>query len=233
MKCVGPEIKKSIELLTSNFYGRPKFLLAVSGGPDSQCLLLAFSHVARKLGLSCVAVGVNHGLRPEADAELELAKDLASKVGVPYKRVGIKVAKGGNLMARARDARYKALLAEADAQECDYVVTAHHFDDRAETVMIRLIRGENLGSLGVLPMLNGRVFRPMLQVTRADIERHLKRWGVSFATDPSNSNTHYLRIKIRKEIMPMFEALNPKFKARLNAIADEVWATPDKLHSSH
>jgi len=84
-----------------------------------------------------------------------LAEALADKVGVPFKRINIKVAPDSNLQSRARDARYEALRQAKDELGADYIITAHHADDRAETFLFRLIRGRGLGSLAVMPELNG------------------------------------------------------------------------------
>lgn len=197
-----------------------KFILAVSGGPDSQCLLKAFPHV---VGQSfCLAVGVNHGLRPEADSELDLTSALAEIVGVPFRRVKLNLEPGSNIQCRARDARYAALTQAADEFGARFIVTAHHFDDRAETVLFRLLRGEGVGSLGVMPPVSGRIFRPMLSVKREKIMGYMKRWGIPYATDPSNVDKKYLRSRIRHEILPMLESINPQIKSRLNALSDEI-----------
>lgn len=197
-------------------------ILAVSGGSDSQVLLKAVPHIAKQFGVKCFAVGINHGLRPEADQELDLAEKLAISNHIPFIRIKVKVSDGASLQAQARDARYTALMEQADIYHAKYITTAHHFDDRAETVLIRLIRGKHIGSLGVLPTISGRIFRPMLKVTKQEIFSYCKRWKLHYASDPSNENTHYLRVKIRKEILPIFEQLNPQFKQRLNDLADEI-----------
>lgn len=201
-----------------------RFVLAVSGGPDSQCLLKAFPHVMRDVApqAHCVAVGVNHGLRPESEWELGLARELALSQQIPFSRVRVTVAKGGEgLQASARVARYDALFRIAGRGPGAYVVTAHHFDDRAETVLIRLLRGKKIGSLGVLPYVNDGIFRPMLQVRREEIDSYLKRWSVSYATDPSNADSKYLRSRVRHELLPMMESMSPRIRERLNEIADE------------
>ncbi len=214
-------IKAITSSLQRNYQSPTTFTLAVSGGADSQCLLLSFPRVAKEMGHTCIAVGIDHGFRKEADLELDLAESLANKSNIPFHRIKVKVIDGPDgKQAHARDARYNALFSFGNT-----VVTAHHFDDYAETVMIRLIRGHNIGSLKVLPEVskNGTgVFRPMLSVTRERIITHLNRWGIKYANDPSNDNTDYLRVKIRKEIMPMFEVLNPKFKERLVNLSEEL-----------
>lgn len=222
MGTVHMNVNKAIKNSIQQFVKPKKFVLAVSGGGDSQCLLKAFSHIVKPFGHKCLAVGVNHGLRPEADLELDLAAALAETVGVPFRRVKLNLEPGSNIQCRARDARYAALTQIADEFGARFIVTAHHFDDRAETVLFRLLRGEGIGSLGVMPFVSGHIFRPMLHVKRQRILSYLKRWDVPFATDPSNVNNKYLRSRIRHEILPLLESINPQIKSRLNAISDEV-----------
>jgi tRNA(Ile)-lysidine synthase len=207
--------------------GPKRFILAVSGGPDSQCLLKAFPHVMMEVSPQshCVAVGVNHGLRPEADRELGLARDLALSQQVPFVKLKVRVPGGPSVQAKAREVRYGALRAYAGSRPNAYVVTAHHFDDRAETVLIRLLRGKRIGSLAVLPEVSWQVFRPLLKVRREEIDSYLKRWSVSFATDPSNSDTKYLRTRVRNELLPSMESMSPRIRERLNEIADEALAS--------
>lgn len=200
-----------------------RFVLAVSGGPDSQCLLKAFPHVMMEVSPQshCVAVGVNHGMREEAEQELGLARELALSQQVPFVKLRVRVASGASVQAKAREVRYEALRAYAGSKANAYIVTAHHFDDRAETVLIRLLRGKRIGSLAVLPEVSWQVFRPMLKVRREEIDSYLERWSVQYATDPSNSNTRYLRTRVRNELLPSMESMSPRIRERLNEIADE------------
>jgi len=208
----------------SNIYCE-HLILGVSGGPDSQAMLKCVSHVAKNFNVVVIAVGINHGIRKEADSELDLAEDLARECGVRFVRRSVIVPKGQSVQAAAREVRYAALRGVADEYGSSYIATAHHFDDRAETVLIRLLRGKGLGSLGVLPQISGRIFRPLLGVTHEQLLTYCKRWSLKYAEDPSNQNTKYLRVKIRREILPALEAINPSIKNRLNEIADEVNAS--------
>jgi tRNA(Ile)-lysidine synthase len=211
-----------LEALNRQFPSPSRFLLAVSGGRDSQVLLSAFSHVARPLGHQVVAVGVNHGLRSEANSELDLAEALAKKIDVSFERVQIKVKKGGNLLARARDGRYGVLSEKKQAHCCDAIVTAHHFDDRAESVLIRLFRMTSIGSMAVLPELADHgIFRPLLKVTRAQITKYASSRKIAFADDPSNEMDQYRRVYIRKTVLPLLEGIDPCISRRLNLLADE------------
>src|SRR5690606_10746326 len=108
-------------------------VLGVSGGRDSMALLHVMSLLARKAGYRLLACGVDHGLRPEASRELDLAAELAERTKVPFRRILLQVEPGPNLQARARDARFRALEGAAAEFGAVAIATAHHADDRAET----------------------------------------------------------------------------------------------------
>lgn len=213
---INNEIKKSLK----QFKDKTHFVIAVSGGPDSQCLLAAFAHVNKGFH-DITVIGCDHGFRKESASELDLSEELAKSLGLKFIRIELNLEKGPNTHARARDARYSAMRHEMAKIGAKYLVTAHHYDDRAETVLIRLMRGRGLGSLGVLRELNGDLYRPLLNVTRTDIMGYINRWGIKYATDPSNNDTKYLRAKVRNEILPLLEESCPSIRKRLNDIADE------------
>lgn len=202
-------------------------LVATSGGPDSMALLSVLATLAKTRKLRIVAHGVDHGLRPEASAELDLAASLAASLGVPFARTRVQVARGGNVQARARSARWAALV-EAARTEGAIVATAHHADDRAETVLLRLFRGAGLRGLAVLPLRataagapDVHVVRPLLRARRADVLAHVERHGITFACDPSNDDPRYGRTRVRNDLMPLLAALDPRIVEHLSAVADE------------
>ncbi len=201
-----------------------RLLVATSGGPDSQALLHVLAGLRGELDLELHAHGVDHGLRAHAGAELDLAEALARTLDVPFARTRVKVAAGGNVQARAREARFTALRAAARRFRAKLIATAHHADDRAETVLLRLLRGTSLGSLGVLPLRDGDLVRPLLAARRRDVELHLERHGVPFATDPSNADPRFRRTRVRGELLPLLEHLNPRMVEHLNLLADEALA---------
>jgi len=217
---VNGSIEKSLK---ESFSNPQKFVLAVSGGPDSQALLKAFPHVAKKLGHEVVAaVGVNHGIRPEADSELQLAEKLSRSLGITYETRRIQVEPGGNIQARARDGRYTELYDARIRYGADWVVTAHHSDDRAETVLLRLLRASGAGSLAVLPPLSGRVFRPLLRVSRSALAAYCGVHRLEAATDPSNSNDRYTRVWLRQTVLPLLRERFPDVDDKLNLVADDM-----------
>jgi tRNA(Ile)-lysidine synthase len=201
-------------------------LIAVSGGPDSQALLHVLARLGPRLGLQIFAHGVDHGLRPEAGSELELARRLARSLGVPFTASRVELAPGGNLMARAREARYRALGQQAERRGAAFIATAHHADDRAETLLMRLLRGTSVAGLGVLPPRSGNRLRPFVRARRRDVLAHLGRHEVPYAVDPSNSDRRFLRVRVRLEVLPSLEELSPAIVDNLTALADEIALGP-------
>jgi tRNA(Ile)-lysidine synthase len=204
-------------------------LAAVSGGPDSIALLHVLALLQKKLGYTLVAHGVDHGLRDEARAELDLAERLAERMGVPFGRTRVTVAAGGNLQARARTARYEALRDAAKQAGAPVIATAHHADDRAETFLLRLLRGSGPTGLAVLPpRARGEdLVRPLLRARRSDIEAHLVRHSLEAASDPSNRDPRFARVQVRTRLLPLLTELSPQIVDHLCALADQLGELPD------
>ena len=209
-------------------------LVAVSGGPDSMALLDVLARLGPGLGLEVLAHGVDHGLRPEAARELDLAEKFATSVGVRFDRPRVTVPRGGNLQARARELRWSALASVARGRGAA-IATAHHADDRAETLLMRLLRGAGTRGLGVLPPRaeapvttaappspGVTVVRPLLRARRADVLLHVERHAVPFASDPSNEDPRYLRTSVRQAVLPLLEKLDPHIVRHLETLADEL-----------
>jgi tRNA(Ile)-lysidine synthase len=199
-----------------------RVLAAVSGGPDSMALLDVLARLAPKLGFELAAHGVDHGLRPEAAGELDLAEAHARRLGVAFGRTRVSVEPGGNLQARARAARYRALEDAGRAARASLLATAHHADDRAETVLLRLLRGAGPPGLAVLPPRAGQRIRPLIRARRSDVLLHLERHSIPFATDPSNRDRRYQRVRVREELVPLLTELSPGIIGHLNALADSL-----------
>jgi tRNA(Ile)-lysidine synthase len=199
-----------------------RVLVAVSGGKDSMALLQVTAYLRKELGHDVVAHGVDHGLRPEAETELDLAREVAESLGVAMTRSRLSVGSGGNLQARAREARYRALREEAARLGASVIATAHHADDRAETVLLRLLRGAGPRGLAVLPPRAGDLVRPLLFARTKDILAHLARHGLRYASDPSNADPRFLRVRVRRELIPLLERLSPGIVGHLNALADQL-----------
>ncbi len=199
-------------------------IAAVSGGPDSMALLHVLSILKNKMGFDLVAHGVDHGLRKDAARELDLAQKYARKLGVAFDRTDVKVAPGGNLQARARAARHAALEEVRVKMKARVIATAHHADDRAETILMRILRGTGVRGLAVLPPRAEKapLVRPFIFARRADIEAHNARHAVPFSVDPSNGDPRFLRVRVRSELIPLLSELNPGVVDHLCKIAEEL-----------
>lgn len=194
-------------------------LAAVSGGGDSQAMLSVLARLAPSFGFALRAHGVDHGLRAEARRELDVAQALAERLQVPFARTELALARGGNLQARAREARYAALR-EAARAEGALIATAHHATDRAETVLLRLLRGAGPRGLAVLAPRAHDVIRPLVRASKEDVLLHLQRHHLEFSQDPSNADAAFLRVRVRHEALPLLEQLSPGIVRHLNTLAD-------------
>jgi tRNA(Ile)-lysidine synthase len=196
-------------------------LVAVSGGPDSMALLHVLAGLRRELGFGLFAHGVDHGLRTEAKAELDRAAAFAKDLDVPFARSRVSVGAGGNLQARARSARWQALREAAASLGAVRIATGHHADDRAETLLMRLLRGTSTRGLAVMPPRDGERIRPMLEARRSDVDAHVRRHRVPHSLDPSNRDPRFLRVRVRQEILPALQRLNPRVVEHMYALADD------------
>jgi tRNA(Ile)-lysidine synthase len=208
-----------------------RVLVAVSGGPDSMALLHVMAGLRSRLAFGLFAHGVDHGLRAQAAAELDLAERFARALDVPFARTRVAVAPGGNLQARARAVRWRALRNAASRVGADRIATGHHADDRAETLLIRLLRGTGPGGLAVLPPRDGDRIRPFYRARRADIDAHVARHHIPHALDPSNRDPRFLRTRVRHELLPLMERLSPRIVEHLCRLADDAAAWTMRAHA--
>ncbi len=203
-----------------------RVLVAVSGGPDSMALLHVLSLLRHKLAFGLFAHGVDHGLREAAGPELDLAETFSHSLEVPFTRTRVSLSPGGNLQARARTARWQALRAAASRLGADRIATGHHADDRAETLLMRLLRGTGPEGLAVLPPLAGDRVRPFYRARRADVDAHVSRHQIPHAIDPSNRDPRFLRTRVRHELLPLLERLSPRVVEHLCNLADRAATKP-------
>lgn len=195
----------------------PRILAAVSGGPDSMALLALLATWHKAGGPPPVSVAcVDHGLRPESMAEAALVAEEAARVGFPFVRLDLPAgALRKGRQDHARKARYAALEAHAAAIGASHVVTAHHLDDQAETILMRLAAGS--GTRGLAGMAASRplafgiaLARPLLGIPRERLAATCAARGVTFADDASNGDPRYRRTRMR-QLLPALaaEGLSP------------------------
>lgn len=189
---------------------------AVSGGADSMALLWGMYLLKEKLGIALSAAHFNHHLRgEESDRDEAFVRDFCEGYGIPlYLGSGEIIPGKKGLEAAARDARY-AFLRTLPGK----VATAHTADDNAETVLMHLVRGTGLKGLGAISPVNGNVIRPMLGITRAEVEAFLDEYHVEHITDSSNETDTFLRNRLRHHVMPLLKEENPRLAENLSAMA--------------
>lgn len=192
-------------------------LCAVSGGADSVCLLLMMCRAAREKGFSVFCAHYNHLLRGEesardADFVRELCRRLDVHCVVGCGDVRARAAEmGKGIEETAREMRYAFLRETVDALGAARIATAHNMNDNAETMLLNLARGAgSAGLAGIAPARSGLV-RPLLCLTRSEIERWLLEQGETWVTDSSNLLDEYARNRLRHEALPALESVNPAF----------------------
>ena len=198
-------------------------LCALSGGADSMYLLCRLL----EKGYRVHAAHYNHCLRPTADRDEEFVRSWCEEHGVPLTvgrgDVSAHAASSGiGIEEAARELRYEFLQRAAKESECTLIATGHHADDNAETVLMNLIRGCGLGGLCGIPEQRGNLVRPMLEISRQDIEAYLTAHGVPHVEDESNEDITYTRNRIRHQLIPLMEELNPHAATHIAAAARRV-----------
>lgn len=187
------------------------WLIAVSGGPDSLALLhMASAWAAGHPRVGLFAATVDHGLRPESSAEARIVASHCASLGVPHAILPWEGPKPKTrLQERAREARYALLFQEARRRGARVVLTAHHADDQAETILFRLARGSGvagLAGMGAVTKVHGAALvRPLLDVPKAALIAYCHKHGIAAIDDPSNRDVKYARARLRK-LTPLLAA---------------------------
>lgn len=203
-----------------------RVLVACSGGPDSVVLTDVLATLAAELRLDLLVASVDHGLRAEAPAEVELAGALAAKLGLPFHPLRIEVEPGASIQARARVARYDALKLLAAAQGARRIAVGHTRDDQAETVLARMLRGGGLvGLSGIAPRRADGIVRPLIDCSRAEVRAHLQHRNLAAAEDRSNSDRRFERVRLRLDVLPALAAEDPRLAEHLADLADDARAS--------
>lgn len=199
-------------------------LLAVSGGRDSTALAGAMAVLQQcdELGLLRIA-HVHHGQRAESDDEAALVERLGERLDLPVEVLRLDVERGASA-AVLRDARYDALTEAANRCRADAVVTAHHADDQLETILLALTRGagpRGLAGMAATRHLDDglRLVRPVLQATRADLTDLCTQLDLPYCDDPCNVDPETLRGRLRRDVLPVLEAMRPGVSGRAAAMA--------------
>ncbi len=203
-----------------------KVVCAVSGGADSMALLWAMYLLKDKLKISLSAAHFNHCLRgEESDRDAAFVRDFCAGYHIPLAEGAAQVVAGEKgLEAAAREARY-AFLRTLEGK----IATAHTADDNGETVLMHLVRGTGLKGLGGISPVNGKLIRPMLEITRDEVLAFLAEYSIPFVEDSSNKTDAFLRNRLRHRVMPLLKQENPSFSKNLSAMALRLRQDEDAL----
>ena len=192
-----------IDALFAPFVRAKTLLIAVSGGPDSTALLLMAAEWAnRRVKTRIEAATVDHGLRPESADEAKAVASLCARIKLGHRVLQWKGAKPTTrLQERAREARYRLLVDHAKAIGADALLTAHHADDQAETVLFRLLRGSGVAGLRGMDFMTARdgvtIARPLIGLKKRDLIAFANARGAPFIDDPSNTDPRFARARLR------------------------------------
>lgn len=213
-----------------------RVLLAVSGGPDSVCLLHLLLDLRQELDLRLGIAHVNHGLRgAESDGEEQFVRELARKSGLLFHGIRVSVPElsrqlGKGTEETARQVRYEFFDSVMREAGYDKTALAHNLNDQAETILHRLIRGAGLNGLaGMRPIRDDVFIRPLLEVRRGEVEAYLARNGLDYRTDSSNLTMDYTRNRIRLELIPLLEGYNPDVLGALSHMSEALALDRDYL----
>lgn len=225
-----PVVRATSPLDTTLLKPGMRLAVGLSGGADSVALLRALAERRAELGLVLHAAHLHHGLRgAEADEDLEFCRALAASLEIPLHEARVDTAaesraKSQTIEEAARHLRYQWFRDLMSKGPLHAVATAHTLDDQAETVLAKFLRGAwTEGLSGIYPVLEfpeGRIVRPLLGATRAEIESYLREMGQAWREDSSNRQLTFARNRIRHELLPQFEGWNPRLREHLAAMAE-------------
>ncbi|OPL17580.1 MAG: hypothetical protein AVO35_09100 [Candidatus Aegiribacteria sp. MLS_C] len=181
---------------------------AVSGGSDSVALLRLLQRFASHMGWKVMVLHVDHGARPGSPDDAEFVRGLASGAGLPFVLRKLQPPESGSL--EDHFSRERRRIYGSCCEDGSLVATGHTADDRAETLVMRLLEGAGLRGLGGMDYIGGGpVRRPLLDLTRAGLREYLEEMGQEWREDPTNAGKDFLRNRIRQEVMPVLEAISP------------------------
>lgn len=215
-----------------------RVLCAVSGGLDSMCLLFMLDAWCEERGGRVIAAHFNHQLRGDAaDRDEEFVREICGQWGIPLAAgrgdVGAFAAREGQTVEEAaRTLRYAFLRQAAKTEGCAVICTAHHADDNAETILLNLLRGTGLRGLTGMDRERDGLCRPLLGVTRAELEDYAARWGIPHVEDATNADPDAAsRNLLRLRVMPLLKELNPRAVEHINRTAGHLRSADNALEA--
>ncbi len=225
------EANKTILSLVQQYMNAAKLMekdssviVGFSGGADSVALL----HILTQLGYTCVAAHCNFHLRGEESVRDEnFARDFCLGLNIPFHLIEFQTEeyakeKNVSIEMAARELRYTWFEELSIQLDIPYVAIAHHKDDSVETVLLNLIRGTGIRGLTGIPNKNRKIIRPLLCISRAQVLSYIEETGLNYVVDSTNNEDEYTRNKIRLNIIPLLETINPSVKESINKTSEHL-----------
>ena len=212
-------------------------LVGFSGGADSTALLLALCQLRRLLDIKLLAVHVNHGIRQEAGEDAEFTKQFCKEHDIDYQLVEKDIPALSRQWKMTeeeagRKVRYEAFEAAAKEQKAAYIATAHHQNDVAETLLMNLLRGSGIHGAGGIRPVRGNIIRPLLCVSRSEIEEYLRKKNQDYCRDVTNDENIHTRNMIRNVLLPAMEKeINSASVSHLCRVSEEFARADDFIRS--
>ena len=238
---------KGADRLTEKVYGfcreqglldrGTKVIAGVSGGADSVCLLRMLDEMKEALDLTITCVHIEHGIRgEESRADRDFVRDLCAGMGIElkiYEEDVPRIARERSMTLEeaGRYVRYEAFRRELEKRGADVIAVAHHKGDQAETVLFNMIRGSGLKGISGMAPRNGNLIRPLLILTREEIEEYLRNKGQAYRIDSTNNDEGYSRNAIRNSIIPGLCEIAPAASENIVRAADEAREADDYIRS--
>lgn len=214
-----------------------RIVVGFSGGADSTALLVLLQAILERRDSQLshlVAVHVDHGIRIESAQEAGHAVEVCGRLGIEVDVRKVELTEtAGNLSEQARIARYRSLSAAAQEHRCGYIATAHHAEDRFETMLLALCRGSGVSGLShprwTRPLETKRLIRPLLACSQLDLRALCDRISLRVIEDPTNLDTSTARGMLRQQVLPLLEKRWPGASFRASSAADRLFAAASAL----
>lgn len=185
---------------------KESFIIGVSGGGDSLCLLDVLFLLSQKYAFKLHVAHTNYRLRgKDSDLDEALVRERAAFYDLPLTVLHPKKPAASNLEEKLRDIRYRFLEDLRKKNGATRIAVAHHEDDQAETFLLRLLRGSGMAGLSAMRPKHGYIVRPLINMSHQDILRYLKERNIAYRTDRSNTDAKFLRNRLRHELLPLLE----------------------------
>ncbi len=216
------------------FVDGDKIVVACSGGPDSLALLDILARLAPVHHLQLLVCYVHHGIRRAADEEVERVRQEAARRHCAFvccrsNVPAVAAREHRSLEAAGRDERYRLLRQEAKKWQARAIAVAHHRNDQAETVLLHVLRGSGLSGLKGMQPKRGNIIRPLLDLTRQEIDEYIEKQQLQPCHDETNDSDVFFRNRIRLHLLPYLKQYNPAIVADLNRLAQLAQADDDVL----